>query len=103
MFITQLYGTILGGFINYAVMISIVSGNRHLLTDTNGNSAWSGATLQSYNTNASSWAMAKYLYQSGGKYSMVPVGLAIGALLVVVHRVFAHVSVTSSSPFHNQL
>ncbi|KAI4844996.1 peptide transporter [Aureobasidium sp. EXF-8845] len=89
MFITQIYGTILGGFLNYAVMISIVSDNAELLTSGNGNSSWSGATIQSYNTNASSWALAKYLYKSGQTYSAVPYGVAVGAALVVVHRIFA--------------
>ncbi|KAG5938898.1 hypothetical protein E4U59_003524 [Claviceps monticola] len=32
MFLTQIYGTILGGFINYAVMVSIVGAHRELLT-----------------------------------------------------------------------
>ncbi|RAL12974.1 OPT family oligopeptide transporter [Aspergillus homomorphus CBS 101889] len=87
MFLTQIYGTILGGFINYAVMISIVSGNRELLTNGNGDSSWSGATMQSYNTNATSWALASYLYRAGKQYSIVPVGLAIGAAAVAVHKV----------------
>ncbi|THY39883.1 peptide transporter [Aureobasidium pullulans] len=88
MFVTQIYGTILGGFLNYAVMISIVSGNAELLTNGNGNASWSGATIQSYNTNASSWALAKYLYKTGTTYSAVPIGVAVGAGLVVVHRIF---------------
>lgn len=96
MFITQIYGTILGGFLNYAVMISIVSGNAELLTTGNGNSSWSGATIQSYNTNASSWALAKYLYKAGKTYSAVPYGVAIGAAFVVVHRIFAHVRINHS-------
>lgn len=98
MFLTQIYGTILGGFINYAVMISIVNGNRDLLVDSNGNSSWSGATMQSYNTNATSWALANYLYGSGGLYYMVPVGLAIGGGLVIIHRIFVFVSL----PFNLQ-
>ncbi|PYH75125.1 OPT family oligopeptide transporter [Aspergillus vadensis CBS 113365] len=88
MFLTQIYGTILGGFINYAIMISIVTGNKALLSNGNGNSSWSGATLQSYNTNAASWALASYLYRSGTPYAMVPIGLAIGAAAVVAHRLF---------------
>lgn len=64
MFLTQIYGTILGGFVNYAVMISIVTSQRELLVDSNGDSSWSGATIQSYNTNATSWALAKYLYMT---------------------------------------
>ncbi|KAM5377925.1 hypothetical protein ACJZ2D_004829 [Fusarium nematophilum] len=90
MFLTQMYGTILGGFISYAVMISIVGGNRDLLVNSNGNSSWSGATLQSYNTNATSWALASYLYKMGAKYEVVPLGLAVGAGLVVLHRIFYH-------------
>ncbi|KAH0278551.1 OPT superfamily oligopeptide transporter, partial [Aureobasidium melanogenum] len=89
MFITQIYGAILGGFLNYAVMISIVSDNTELLTSGNGNSSWSGATIQSYNTNAASWSLAKYLYQTGKTYSTVPLGIVVGAGFVVAHRIFA--------------
>ena len=98
MFLTQVYGTVLGGFINYAVMISIVSGNRDVLRDTDGNSSWSGATIQAYNTNATSWALARYLYKVGSTYYMVPIGIAVGAGLVVVHRIVAYVSVTPPLP-----
>lgn len=86
MFLTQIYGTILGGFVNYAVMISIVSGNKALLTDGNGNSSWSGATIQSYNTNATSWALAKYLYKLGDEYFLVPLGIVIGVAIVIVWK-----------------
>lgn len=92
MFLTQIYGTILGGFINYAVMISIVNGNRDLLVNSDGNSSWSGATMQSYNTNATSWALAKYLYKTGGRYSLVPIGLGVGFAAVIVHRAIVYVS-----------
>ncbi|KAH4840924.1 hypothetical protein HBI88_155800 [Parastagonospora nodorum] len=90
MFMTQIYGTVLGGFINYAVMISIVTGNKKLLADSNGDSSWSGATIQSYNTNATTWALASYLYKQGQAYSIVPFGLLIGAGIVAAHRIFAH-------------
>ncbi|KAK8213651.1 putative oligopeptide transporter [Phyllosticta capitalensis] len=91
MFLTQLYGTILGGFINYAVMTSIVTGNKDLLAHGNGDSSWSGATMQSYNTNAASWALAEYLYRAGTRYAAVSIGLGIGAALVVIHRLLYHV------------
>jgi hypothetical protein len=90
MFLTQIYGTVIGGFINYAVMISIVTSNRELLTDSNGDSSWSGATIQSFNTNATSWALAKYLYETGARYAIVPIGIAIGAGFVVVHRAIVY-------------
>jgi len=91
MFLTQVYGTTLGGFVNYAVMIGIINGNRDLLVNSNGDTSWSGATIQSYNTNATSWALAKYLYKAGARYSIVPWGLAIGAAFVAVHRVIVYV------------
>lgn len=91
MFLTQIYGTVLGGFINYAVMTSIVTGNKELLADSNGDSSWSGATIQSFNTNASTWALAAYLYKQGQMYSIVPFGLLIGAGIVAAHRIFAQV------------
>ncbi|KAG5984604.1 hypothetical protein E4U55_004046 [Claviceps digitariae] len=90
MFITQIYGTVLGGFINYAVMVSIVDANRDLLADSDGSAAWSGAGIQSFNTNAASWALAKYIYGTGSMYSLVPMGLVIGAGIVVVHRTAYH-------------
>lgn len=92
MFLTQIYGTILGGFINYVVMISIINGNRQLLATGNGNNSWSGASIQAFNTNAASWALAKELYKTGAKYSIVPLGLVIGAAVVVVHRIVVFVS-----------
>lgn len=98
MFLTQIYGTVLGGFINYAVMISIVTGNKELLADSNGDSSWSGATIQSYNTNASTWALAAYLYKQGAIYSIVPYGLLIGAGFVAAHRIFVQVRMRNLNP-----
>ncbi len=98
MFLTQVWGTVLGAFINYVVMISIVDSHRDLLTDTNGNYAWSGQIFQSLNTQASTWALAKYLYTTGGQYSIVPIGLVIGFGIVVVHKVFSKVG---ASNFHS--
>lgn len=92
MFLTQIYGTVLGGFVNYAVMISILKGNRELLATSNGDSSWSGAYIQSYNTNATTWALAKYLYKTGARYQIVPYGLLIGAGIVAVHRIIVYVS-----------
>ena len=74
MFITQIWGTIFGGFINYVVMVSIVTGNADVLANGNGNNSWSGATMQAYNTNAAAWALAKYLYKIPGDYYMVSHG-----------------------------
>lgn len=95
MFLTQCWGTIFGGFISYVVMVSIVTSNQELLTESNGNSSWSGANMQSYNTNATAWALASYLYKAGRTYYMVPIGLAIGFGAVIVHRIVSHVSLST--------
>lgn len=99
MFLTQIYGTLMGAYINYAVMISIVKDNREVLTSTNGGASWSGATIQSYNTNATSWALAKYLYRAGKMYSLIPWGLLIGAGIVAAHRVIYQVCRPPCFPF----
>lgn len=79
-------------------MISIVTDNAALLRDGNGNSSWSGAIIQSFNTNATAWALAKYLYHIGDRYYMVPLGIFVGAAAVIVHRVVVIVS-RASVPF----
>ncbi|CAI7606700.1 unnamed protein product [Penicillium crustosum] len=82
----QMYGIVLGGFINYAILSSIISANRDLLIEGNGNSSWSGTTMQAFNTKAAYWALAPYLYKLGAKYEMIPIALAVGAAAVVVRR-----------------
>lgn len=94
MFITQIYGTVLGGFVSFAVMDSIVGEHREMLVDSDGDSSWSGATIQSYNTNATSWALASSLYGIAAEYWLVPFGLLIGAGAVVVHRLIYRVRST---------
>ncbi|ODN75285.1 hypothetical protein L202_06468 [Cryptococcus amylolentus CBS 6039] len=89
MFTTQVYGTVFGAFINYVVMISVVNSHRELLQDTNGSSVWSGQYFQSQSTQASVWALAKYLYGRSGEYFIVLLGLPIGFAAVILHRVFA--------------
>jgi hypothetical protein len=92
MITTQMYGIVLGGFINYAVLSSIISANKELLVQGNGNSSWSGANMQGFNTKAASWALAPYLYKLGARYEIVPIGIAVGAAAVLVHRMFYWVS-----------
>lgn len=85
MFLTQTYGTVIGLFINYAVSTSIIASHRDLLYTTNGNYAWSGAFFQGQNTQAMSWALSRDLFQLDGDYYIIPIGLAIGALVVGTH------------------
>ena len=100
MVLTQIWGTILGAIVNYVVMISIVNSHRELLIDTNGTYAWSGQVFQSLNTQATTWALAKYLYTTGTQYFLVPIGLVIGFGLVVVHKVFCWVGAFLETCIH---
>ncbi|PKX90429.1 OPT family oligopeptide transporter [Aspergillus novofumigatus IBT 16806] len=95
MFATQIYGTLLGAGLNYAVMTTIVSNQREILLDPAGNSVWSGSAVQSMNSQAITWALARDVYGVNGRYLIVPLGLLIGLALPVMHwglnRVFPRV------------
>ncbi|CAE6455014.1 unnamed protein product [Rhizoctonia solani] len=80
MFITQMWGTLLGAFINYAVMASITSSRREVLLNPVGTNVWSGATIQSMNSAAVTWSFAGELYGLHGPYKWVPIGLALGMI-----------------------
>ena len=85
MFTTQVYATLLGAGLNYAVMTIIVTNQREILLNPEGNSIWSGSTIQSFNTQAITWALAKEVYSASGRYLIIPLGLIIGLALPVVH------------------
>lgn len=92
MFTTQIWGTVFGAFINYVVMVSVTNRYGDLLADSNGSSTWSGANYQAINANATTWALAKYLYASGGRYVQVPAAIGFGFLAVCIHRLIYVVS-----------
>ncbi|KAJ5591581.1 uncharacterized protein N7459_001950 [Penicillium hispanicum] len=85
MFGTQIYGTLLGAGLNYVVMNTVVVHQREILLDPEGNNVWSGSALQSMNSQAITWALAKDMYSLKGRYGIVPLGLLIGAALPVFH------------------
>lgn len=86
LFATQLYGTLLGVTLNYIIMVVITKNQKEILTDPIGNNVWSGATLQSLNSSAISWSMAKAMYGLEG-YWLVPFSVLIGASFPVLHKI----------------
>ncbi|KAK8118886.1 uncharacterized protein PG998_003512 [Apiospora kogelbergensis] len=75
----QLAGTMFGGVVNYAVMMSITEAQRDILLSIEGTHIWSGAHLQSFNTQAVTWGgLSKYMYSWGSTYQWVPMGLVLG-------------------------
>ncbi|EPT02055.1 hypothetical protein FOMPIDRAFT_1119079 [Fomitopsis schrenkii] len=80
MFITQIWGTILGAAVNYAVMISIVDAQREILVSPRGTNVWSGQAVQSLNSAAITWSLAKELYGPHGPYIWIPLSLLFGMI-----------------------
>ena len=79
----------LGIVINYVVMVSVVTSQREVLLSSSGTNIWSGQTVQSLNTNAVTWALAKYLYTPSGPYFVIPMGLFIGMVPTILQRAVA--------------
>ncbi|TFK71693.1 oligopeptide transporter [Pluteus cervinus] len=80
MFLTQVWGSIVGSVVNYVVMISIVDAQHDVLMDPIGNNVWSGQYVQQLNSAAVTWSLAKYLYGFNGAYWIIPIGLVLGAI-----------------------
>ncbi|KAF9525053.1 oligopeptide transporter [Crepidotus variabilis] len=78
MFLTQVWGTIIGAIVNYVVMVSVVDAQREVLLSPTGTNVWSGQVTQSLNSAAVTWALAKDLYSFKGPYWIVPMSLLIG-------------------------
>lgn len=62
LFIAQVWGTLLGAFVNYAVMATIVSSQREKLLDPVGTTVWAGQAVQSLNSQAVTWSLAGKIY-----------------------------------------
>jgi hypothetical protein len=60
------------------VMISIVDAQREVLLDPAGTNVWSGQVVQSLNSAAVTWSLAKELYGRKGPYFIIPLSLLIG-------------------------
>ncbi|TDZ17578.1 Oligopeptide transporter 5 [Colletotrichum orbiculare MAFF 240422] len=76
-----LFGTAL----NYVVMDTIVANRREILLDPIGNQVWSGRKIQSLNTTAVTWSLAKYVYGfDKDGHGWIPLSIVIGAAIPVV-------------------
>ncbi|KAJ3717209.1 OPT oligopeptide transporter [Lentinula guzmanii] len=65
--------------LNYLIMKIVIASNREILLSVQGTNVWSGAAIQSFNSDAISWgALAKQLYSPSGRYGIVPMSILIG-------------------------
>ncbi|EIN10286.1 OPT oligopeptide transporter [Punctularia strigosozonata HHB-11173 SS5] len=78
-FTMQCLGAVIGALLNYVIMRVVISDNRQILLSVQGSNVWSGATIQSFNSDAIAWgALAKQLYSPSGRYGIVPLSILIG-------------------------
>ncbi|KAF8588166.1 OPT superfamily oligopeptide transporter [Ramaria rubella] len=84
MVVTQLWGTLLGAFVNYAVMTAVTTNQREVLLDPVGTNVWSGQSVQSLNSAAVTWSLAGELYGRNGPYVWVPIGLLLGMIPTIL-------------------
>ncbi|CAI4213551.1 unnamed protein product [Parascedosporium putredinis] len=90
MFLLQTYGSLLGTALNYVIMDNITTNRREVLLDPIGTQVWSGQKIQSLNTNAVTWSLAKYVYGFGKDgYGWIPLSILIGAAIPVLHWLVA--------------
>ncbi|KAF9074600.1 OPT oligopeptide transporter protein-domain-containing protein [Rhodocollybia butyracea] len=85
-FLVQILGCVVGALLNYVMELSIVRNQRAALLTIAGTRLWSGQNAQSFNSNAIAWgALGREMFSPGKTYYMVPVALALGALMPIPH------------------
>lgn len=91
-FATQVIGCVFGAILNYIMMQSIVKAQTPILLSTEGTSIWSGAWVQSINSNGIAWSMAPEMFSFGQRYQWVSAAYFFGFLLPVpfwiMHKFF---------------
>lgn len=87
LFFSQVWGTLLGLGVNYAVAVEVAKSKREILLDPQGNNIWSGAMFQSLNSQAVTWSLSEKIYslKRGDGYWLVPFSLFVGFLIPVAH------------------
>ncbi|KAI8445089.1 putative oligopeptide transporter [Phakopsora pachyrhizi] len=80
--LAQIYGTLIGVFVNLGVMKALVNTQRDVLLLPDGNGVFSGFSIAAFETQSISWgAFSHSLYLINQKYFAIPAALAFGLLL----------------------
>ncbi|TFK26561.1 oligopeptide transporter [Coprinopsis marcescibilis] len=80
-FYSQIWGLLLGGVVNHAVMLCIVENQGETFLSALGTNIWNGQVPQILNSEAVTWSLANDLYNIKAPYFIVPLCLLIGAVL----------------------
>ncbi|PLW21640.1 hypothetical protein PCANC_03160 [Puccinia coronata f. sp. avenae] len=91
--LAQMIGTVVGIFVNYAVMKTIVSSQREILLSSGGDGVFSGVAIATFQSSAVSWgAFAQRMFLANEKYGAIPLALVVGLFLpipfFILHRFF---------------
>ncbi|EJD44887.1 peptide transporter MTD1 [Auricularia subglabra TFB-10046 SS5] len=84
MFLTQVYGTILGAIVNYVVM-DVITENKRFVRPV----PLATNVVQSLNSNAITWSLAGDVYGIRSIYRWVPLGILLGAIPVIVQWIIS--------------
>jgi len=83
-FTMQCLGAVIGALLNYLIMKIIIESNRELLLSVQGSNVWSGAGVQSFNSDAIAWgALAKHLYAPRERYGFIPLSIIVGLFVPI--------------------
>ena len=82
-------------------MISIVDSQREILISPTGTNVWSGQVVQSLNSDAVTWALAKDLYAFKGPYWIIPLSLLLGMVPTTVQWLIHKVKSGSCFPIES--
>lgn len=82
--LAQLFGSILGTFVNYAVAWSLLKNEREVLLSKNGNGVFSGVHFLGFQSQAVSWGIfTQRLYMPGKIYAVVIYSMIVGLFLPI--------------------
>ncbi|WAQ83476.1 hypothetical protein PtA15_3A847 [Puccinia triticina] len=89
--LAQMLGTIVGIFVNYGVMKTIIHSQREILLSSGGDGVFSGVAITAFQSQAVSWgAFAQRMFLADEKYGAIPLALVVGLFLpipfFVLHR-----------------
>ncbi|ATZ50510.1 hypothetical protein BCIN_06g00120 [Botrytis cinerea B05.10] len=86
MFIGQVYGTLLGPFINYGMMRFIINSEGPKLTGAVASQAWNAVKTRNYYSLSVIWGVLgpKVFFGEGSMYSWIYYGFFVGPVLVIL-------------------
>ncbi|KAG9070166.1 hypothetical protein KI688_009498 [Linnemannia hyalina] len=88
MFVSQFWGTLIGGVFNYVTMIAIINSEREVLTSLQGDPAglWTGASPKIFWGSAQIYGALgpQRMFSTDGNYGFVYYGFLVGAVIPII-------------------